>query len=67
MTQINVTGMTCGHCQGAVKKALEAVEGVNSVEVDLGSGLAKVAGEADTQQLLDAVVEAGYQASLASA
>ena len=67
MTQINVTGMTCGHCQGAVKEALEAVKGVNSVEVDLGSGLAKVAGEADAQQLLDAVVEAGYQASLASA
>lgn len=66
MTQLNVTGMTCGHCQGAVKSALEAVSGVKSVEVDLDSGLAKVAGEAEVQQLLDAIEEAGYQASLAT-
>lgn len=66
MTQLNVTGMTCGHCQGAVKSALEAVSGVNNVEVDLDSGLAKVAGEVDVQKLLAAVEEAGYQASLAT-
>ena len=35
MIRIMVSGMTCGHCEGAVRKALEDVEGVTEViEVD---------------------------------
>jgi copper chaperone CopZ len=34
----SVTGMTCGHCAGAVREELEAVAGVNQVEVDLVAG-----------------------------
>ncbi|MGA8752023.1 heavy-metal-associated domain-containing protein [Candidatus Deferrimicrobium sp.] len=30
-----ITGMTCGHCVAAVKKALTAVPGVEAVEVNL--------------------------------
>jgi len=34
----SVTGMTCGHCAGAVTSELKAVDGVHDVEVDLVAG-----------------------------
>jgi mercuric transport protein len=38
-----ITGMTCGHCVAAVKKALAAVPGVEAVEVTLSPPQAAVA------------------------
>jgi len=32
---INVEGMSCSHCENAVKKSVSALDGVNSVSVDL--------------------------------
>jgi copper chaperone len=66
MTVLAVEGMTCKHCQKAVKEALEAVNGATQVEVSLDDHRATVQGNADVQQLIDAVTEEGYQASLAS-
>ncbi len=40
---LNVEGMTCGHCVMAVKKSLEAVDGVLSVDVTLDPPRAVVA------------------------
>lgn len=57
--------MTCGHCQSAVKQALESVEGVEKAEVNLEQGTAQVVGSADTAKLIAAVEEEGYQASAA--
>ena len=34
----SVTGLTCGHCAGAVTSELEAVDGVTDVAVDLVAG-----------------------------
>ena len=50
------------HCVGAVKKALEAVEGVESVDVSLEQSNAAVIGNAPMEKLISAVTEAGYQA-----
>ena len=64
---LNVTGMMCQHCVAHVKKALEGVEGVSSVNVDLEAGTATVEaaeGVAD-DALVAAVVDAGYEASVA--
>ncbi|MBH0231002.1 copper chaperone CopZ [Halobacillus yeomjeoni] len=35
---LEVNGMTCEHCEKAVKGALEELEGVHGVEVHLESG-----------------------------
>ena len=40
---MKIEGMMCGHCEAAVKKALEAVDGVASAEVSHTSGTAVVA------------------------
>ena len=63
MTEFNITGMTCDHCQRAVKGALESVDGVQSASVDLDAGIARVDGEADLNALVAAVEEEGYQAT----
>jgi len=34
-TKFNVEGMTCSHCENAVKKAVSAISGVTEVAVDL--------------------------------
>ena len=57
-----VTGMTCGHCVKAVTEEVSAIEGVESVEVDLDSGLVTVhaAATPTREQVAAAVDEAGY-------
>ena len=37
-TTITVSGMTCGHCEAAVKEELGALAGVSDVAVDLNAG-----------------------------
>jgi copper chaperone CopZ len=57
-----VPGMHCGHCQAAVTEELEAVQGVDSVLVDLDSKLVTVSGQGlDDAALRAAIDEAGYE------
>ena len=68
-TELKVDGMTCGACVASVTKALKRVPGVQDVEVDLGTGIARVRGAHATQQvpeLVAALGEAGYGAGAAT-
>ncbi|MEG6523474.1 CopZ family metallochaperone [Desulfotomaculum sp. 1211_IL3151] len=58
---LKVEGMSCGHCQAAVEKALKAVAGVADVKVDLGQKEVVVAGTAPREELAKAIEEAGYE------
>jgi len=65
--KIEVTGMTCNHCVMKVEKVLKAVSGVKSASVNLESKLAVVeyeSGTVDTEKLLSAVKNSGYEARL---
>jgi copper chaperone CopZ len=64
MTTLQIGGMTCQHCVGAVTKALQGVAGVDNVSVDLGAGRARIEGPADPASLLRAVESEGYDAKL---
>ncbi|MFC3832489.1 MULTISPECIES: CopZ family metallochaperone [Deinococcus] len=66
-TELNITGMTCGHCVKAVEGALRAIPGVQAVTVDLAGGRATVQGDADRNAMLAAVTEEGYSAQVAGA
>lgn len=64
--KLNVTGMTCGHCEQAVRKALEGVAGVERVvEVDRERNLAVVEGRSEPADLVAAIEEEGYEAEVA--
>ena len=64
-TELNVTGMSCGHCVKAVEGALRAVPGVEGAQVSLEGSKATVQGNADVQALIAAVKEEGYGAEVA--
>jgi len=58
-----ITGMTCGHCVAAVKKALAAVPGVVEVEVTLSPPRALVSCDpagTTLEMLTKATAEEGY-------
>ena len=62
--EYTVSGMSCGHCELAVKEEVSAVEGVESVDVDLTTKLVKVRGEGlDDAAIRAAIDEAGYEAA----
>ncbi|MFB7476923.1 heavy-metal-associated domain-containing protein [Kitasatospora sp. NPDC056184] len=62
-TVYTVAGMTCGHCEQAVTKAVSALPGVTAVSVDVAAGLVTVsaAAELDDAALSAAVDDAGYE------
>ena len=64
MISLKIEGMTCNHCVMAVKNALESVPGTSNVKVDLEKGLATLESGANTADLISAVEEEGYKASL---
>ena len=60
---IHVEGMMCGHCENAVKTALEKLEGVASAEADHEQGIAQVVlkKEVPNAILKKAVEDEGYK------
>jgi len=66
---VAITGMTCGHCVAAVKKALAAVPGVDAVEVTLSPPRALVVcdpSRTTVEMLTKATAEEGYPSSPAA-
>lgn len=59
---ISIEGMMCDHCAGTVKGALEAVDGVKSVKVELKkkSATVKLADEVSNDTLSKAVTDSGF-------
>ena len=67
MEKFVVTGMSCAACSARVEKAVLAVEGVSSCAVSLLTNTMAVEGKATNDQVVQAVVAAGYGASPMSA
>jgi copper chaperone len=60
---ITVPGMTCGHCEAAVKGEIGKLVGVTSVDVNLETKAVVVEGEQlDLDAIVAAVDEAGFEA-----
>lgn len=66
MKQYNVTGMSCAACSARVEKAVNAVPGVTSCSVNLLTNSMGVEGEAAESEIIKAVVDAGYGATVKS-
>jgi copper chaperone CopZ len=64
-TTVSVSGMTCGHCVSAVSEEIEALAGVEAVDVELNAGgISTVtitsSNELSPSEIGEAVAEAGY-------
>ncbi len=64
MEQYNVTGMSCAACQARVEKAVMNVPGVTECSVSLLTNSMGVSGSASKDEIIKAVTEAGYGATL---
>ena len=64
MEQYQVTGMSCAACSGRVEKAVSGVPGVTSCSVSLLTNSMGVEGTASPADIIRAVENAGYGASL---
>ena len=64
MTKYKVTGMSCAACQARVEKAVSSLDGVDSCAVSLLTNSMGVEGSADPSEIIAAVENAGYGASL---
>jgi copper chaperone CopZ len=63
---LNISGMTCAGCEGRVKSALTACEGVTNAQVSHKDGKAVVQvekGNANKEDLIKAVEKVGFSAS----
>jgi copper chaperone len=69
-TVLTVQGMSCPSCVRHIDEALKGVDGVSEVEVKLREGKVLVRhqpGSPPVTSLVDALKDAGYEASPASA
>ncbi|AZQ71683.1 MULTISPECIES: heavy-metal-associated domain-containing protein [Streptomyces] len=64
-TVYKVSGMTCGHCESAVREEVSALAGVSAVEAVAATGLVTItaAEPLDDEAVRAAVDEAGYELS----
>ncbi|GAA4537258.1 heavy-metal-associated domain-containing protein [Mycobacterium paraffinicum] len=65
-SEYRVDGMSCGHCEAAVKDEVGRLPGVERVEVSADTGRLVVTSSVpvDAAAVLGAVDEAGYEAVL---
>ncbi len=64
MRKYEVTGMSCAACQARVEKAVSKLEGIESCSVSLLTNSMGVEGSASDEDIIKAVVDAGYGASV---
>jgi copper chaperone len=56
-----VQGMTCGHCEMAVKKAIKRVDGQAVVEINRNTGEVRVQSDQARESVAQAIAKEGYQ------
>lgn len=60
MFEFEVNDMTCGHCVGAITKALDQAVPGATVEIDLPAHRVRVSGSVDAQAVENVIRDAGY-------
>jgi len=58
--ELNVSGMTCGHCEKAVDKAIHQVDPQAVVTIDRSAGKVRIESSQPHQTLAQAIVAQGY-------
>jgi copper chaperone len=57
----NVQGMTCGHCEMAVRKAVQRLDAQAKVDIDRATGTVNVHSEQPREAVAHAIADEGYQ------
>ncbi len=67
MRQFDITGMSCAACSTRVEKAVSKIKGVTACSVSLLTNSMSIEGSATDNEIISAVVKAGYGASVVKA
>lgn len=63
-TILDVSGMSCGHCEHSVKSSVGSLAGVNDVKVELKTGKVTVEydpAKVDIKTIQDTIEDQGYE------
>jgi copper chaperone len=60
MIEFTVKDMTCNHCAATITKAVKAVDGQGTCEVDLASKRVRIASGKPAEAFRAAIEDAGY-------
>jgi copper chaperone len=58
--ELNVSGMTCGHCEKAVDKAIHQVDPQAVVNIERSTGKVRIESSQAREPLAQAIVAQGY-------
>ncbi len=58
--ELNVQGMTCGHCERAVTQAVKSVDPAAQVRIDRQAGKVEVQTTQPREQIAKAIADEGY-------
>ena len=61
MPTVKINGMRCQHCVGSTRKALEEMEGVANVQVDLEKGEASFDGDVAIEKVKETIARIGFE------
>jgi copper chaperone CopZ len=64
MGSVKIKGMSCQHCVGSVKEALEKIDGIQNVAIDLENGVAEFDGITAPENLENAITAIGFEVIL---
>ncbi len=60
MATVSIKGMSCPHCVASTKTALEAIDGISNVEVNLEKNEASYDGDVETEEIKTAITSIGF-------
>lgn len=62
LEEIKISGMSCGHCVSAVKKALSTIHGITVKDVQIGKAVVNIDdGSEALQKVITSIEAAGYK------
>jgi copper chaperone len=61
MTTVKIKGMRCQHCVGSTSQALEKIQGISDIKVDLEKGEASYQGDVDIKIVKEAILKIGFE------
>ena len=59
--EIQVPGISCGHCVSAITASVGELTGITTVDVDIAAKRVRVIGDASFDAVCAAIDEAGYE------
>jgi copper chaperone len=66
MIKLSIPDMSCGHCRASVEQALAPLSGVSAIRFDPEARTAAVDGDATASDLIAALEQIGFPASVAT-